>query len=110
MIHLSEAATVQRLLSVSAQILYFLERSLGMHAPPWQFILDDFQAYTLSLNSSISGPLTFANNFTISFDQSFYQSHDSATLRLAFIDYNIFLAITPSESRTAAPIAQITLE
>lgn len=109
MAHLSETIKIHRLLAISEQMIDFINRSLSAHPPAWQFLLNDFSAYTLSLNASITGPLTFANNFKISFDSSFYSANANSTLRLAFVDYNIFLAVTPDSNRTLAPIAILTL-
>ena len=53
---------------------------------------------------------SFSNNFTVSFDESFVLANNDTTLRLAFIDYNIYLAVTPESSRTVTPIAILTLE
>ena len=68
MAHLSEAAKVQRSLNTTNSVTGFLERAMGQHPPFYEFLLSDLQAYTLNLNTSITAPLAFSNNFTISLD------------------------------------------
>ena len=110
MAHLSEAATVQRSLTIANSVTSFLERNLIRHSPFYEFLLPDFQVHTLSLNTSIAAPLTFSNNFTLAFDESFLAEHEGATLRIAFIHYNMFLGVTPQGNRTVAPLALINLD
>ena len=97
-------------MDVANGVVRFLEQSLSKHPPPWHFALSDFQAFTLSLNSSISAPLALPNNFTIFLDSAFLLANEDCTLRLAFIRYNIYLNVTASDERTAAPLAVVSVE
>ena len=109
MANLSEAAMLQPTVTETNQITGFLDGALTNHPPVYEFLLPDLQVFTYPINATLSA-INLPNQFILSFDSSFVNQYSGYVLKMAFIRYNVFLPITPGDTRTASPIAMVWVE